>query len=107
MRHARLIIHRLEVDHDEVTVSLATLMAVRREATTDLDWEVVAKTVGATEPQLTSNDLRLVVVSGADESGAPVLSELAGPAVVVRYVDDTVVWRGDGALCGFEESWLR
>jgi hypothetical protein len=107
VRHTKLIVHQLHVDDDEVAVSLATLMAVRREATPALDWEVVAKTVGATEPRLTSNLLRLVVVSGADESGAPTLSELAGPAVVVRYVEDVVVWRGDGALLGFEDAWLR
>lgn len=107
MRHARLIIHRLQVDHDEVAVSLATLMVVRREATTDPCWEVVATTIGSIEPHLTSNFLRLVVVSGTDEAGTPVLSELAGPAVVVRFVEGTVVWRGDGALSGFEDSWLR
>lgn len=106
MRHTKLIVHQLHVDDEEVAVSLATLMAVRREATPELDWEVVAKTVGASEPRLTSNQLRLVVVSGADESGAPELCDLAGPAVVVRYVEDTVVWRGDGTLLGFEDSWL-
>lgn len=107
MRHAKLIIHRLHIDDTEVAVSLATFMAVRREASPGLDWEVIAKTVGTTQPQLESNQLSLVVVSGADESGAPVLSELTGPAVVVRYVEDTVVWRGNGALLGFKESWLR
>lgn len=106
VRHAKLILHRLRVDGTDTDVSLGTLVAVSREGRADLDWEVVAQTVGASEPQLGSVDLSLVVVSGADDAGAPELTELSGRAVVVRYVDSTVVWRGDGPLTGFEDAWL-
>ncbi|MEZ5238560.1 MAG: hypothetical protein R2716_06285 [Microthrixaceae bacterium] len=106
MLHARLTIHRLEVDGTETSVALATLMAVRRDSSPDLQWEVVAQTLGAEPPVLGTNELGLVVVSGADAQGVPLLSQLCGRAVVVRYVDSTVVWRGDGPLAGFDETWL-
>ncbi len=106
MRHARLLVHQLHVDGSEVTVSLATLVVVKRNGTSALDWELVADTVNDPATELGSCELDLVVVSGGDEEGVPELSDLHGPAVVVRYVDSTIVWRGNGPLQGFDEAWL-
>lgn len=106
MNHARLLIHELSVDAAPVAVSMATLVVVRRAGMDALDWEVVAATVGDVTPEPGRNDLGLVVVSGADAAGVPELSELRGAAAVVRWVDSTIVWRGDSPLDGFDEAWL-
>ena len=106
VRHVKLLIHRLEIDGTDLPVALATLMVVSRPGLDHLDWEVVARTVGQASMELGRNELEMTVVSGADPAGAPELSSLSGAAVVVRHPDSTVVWRGDGALVGFEECWL-
>lgn len=106
MEHARLLVHRCVVDGSEVPVRLATLVVVRREEHGALDWEVVAETARDARPELGRNELALTVVSGAGDTGAVELSELCGEAQVVRYVDRSVVWRGDGPLLGFDPTWL-
>lgn len=106
VRHARLLIHRCVIDGDELTVRLATLMVVRREGSDALDWEVVAEATAEVATELGRNRLGLLVISGADEHGTVDLSEVCGDAVVVRFVDRSVVWRGDGPLEGFDDAWL-
>lgn len=106
MEHARLLVHRCLVDDVEVRVRLATLVVVRREGQDALDWEVVAETVDDIAPELGRNDLGLTVVTGVDAQGAVELAELRGEAQVVRFVERSVVWRGDGPLLGFEDAWF-
>jgi predicted HAD superfamily phosphohydrolase len=106
MEHARLLVHRCVVDDVEVPVRLATLVVVRREGQDALDWEVVAETVDDTAPRLGRNELALTVVTGVDAGGAVELAEVRGEAQVVRFVERSVVWRGDAPLLGFEDAWL-
>jgi hypothetical protein len=126
VRHARLVIHRCFFDGDELTVRLATLVAVHRQVdpaddpppttstaatgssgvAASLDWEVVAEATAEVETELGRARLDLVVISGADEHGNIEFSEVRGDAVVVRYLDRSVVWRGDGPLEGFDDAWL-
>jgi len=106
VKHCRLLVHRLEVDSTDVAVRLGTLVVVRRPGSEHLDWEVVAQTTGDSTAELGENLLGMTVVSGADPNGVPELSELSGNAVVARYVDEAVVWRGNGVLVGFDDDWL-
>ena len=101
-----MLVHRCAVDGSEVRVRLATLVVVRRESQDALDWEVVAETVDDTRVELGRNELALTVVSGADGHGDVELADLRGEAQVVRFLDRSVVWRGDGPLLGFDNAWF-
>lgn len=98
--------HVLHVDGTEVPVSLATLVVAERPGSAQLDWELVANTLGGWEAGLGTNALELAVITGADDRGTPLLAQLGGTAIVARFVEGTVVWRGDGELAGFDTTWL-
>ena len=106
MRHARLVVHRLLVEGVEVPVRFATLMVVAREESDRPDWEVVAESTTEVSFDLRRHGLAITAVTGADDDGRLELSELAGDGAVVRFVDNTVVFRGDGPLDGLDEAWL-
>ena len=105
MQHARLVIHRLHLDGAEVPVRFGTLVAVSRvdedgPATDLIDWEVVADGVEEYAGELQRHHVELLCITGADADGHLILGEFEGDAVVVRFVERTVVLRGDGPLLG-------
>jgi len=106
MRHARLVVHRLVVEGVEVAVRFATLVVVARDGTERPDWEVVAESTSEVSFDMRRHRLVMTAITGADDEGGVELSELAGDAAVVRFVDNTVVFRGDGPLDGLDEAWL-
>lgn len=115
VRHARLVIHRMHLDGVEVPIRFATLVAVARNglgdgadgptetadfASAEIDWEVVADGVDEYAGELHRHHVELLCITRVDEDGHLVLGELSGDAVVVRFVERTVVLRGDGPLSG-------
>ncbi|UDY36907.1 hypothetical protein [Dermatobacter hominis] len=105
MQHARLVIHRLHLDGVELPLRFGTLVAVARTdddgpATDRIDWEIVADGVEQYRGELQRHHVELLCITGADDEGHLVLGELEGDAIVVRFVERTVVLRGDGPLTG-------
>lgn len=107
MLHTRLVVHRLDIDGVELRLRFATVVAVARAESSQIDWEVVADGVEVPDVDHGRHRLDMVCVTGADADGTVETSELAGDAVVVRIVDRTVVLRGDGPLDGLSLSELR
>ena len=133
MQHARLVIHRLHIDGVEMPVRLATLVAVRRHddtvaadgpvSTVDdggddraeaegarddgIDWEVVADGVHDMAHELGRRHVEMLCITGADAEGHLILGELSGDAIMVRFVDRTVVLRGDGPLAGLTPDMFQ
>lgn len=107
MLHTRLVVHRLDVDGVELRLRFATLVAVARAESSQIDWEVVADAVELPDVRHGRHRLDLVCITGAAADGTIETSELEGEAVVVRIVDRTVVLRGDGPLSGLSLSELR
>jgi len=72
-----------------------------------VDWEVVADGVADYEGGMQRHRVEALCITGADADGHLVLGELSGDAVVVRYVERTVVLRGDGPLIGLTREMLQ
>ncbi len=106
MLHARLNVHRLHLDGAELPLRHATLVAVARAESRDVDWEVVADRVHDGSIEMGRHHLDMLCITGADPEGHLVLGEFDGHAVVVRVVDRTVVFRGDGPLAGLTADHL-
>lgn len=104
--HTRLVVHRLVVDGDELPLRFATVVAVARAESAQLDWEVVAE--GSTDASVEHGRHRLgmTCITGAEADGRLTFGELSGDAVVVRVVGRTVVLRGDGRLEGLDVAQL-
>ena len=87
---------------------MATIVIVRREESADLDWEVVADSTAPVTLDLHRAELTMTAITGVDtsvdENGRLATASMSGPATVVRFVDSSVVFRGDGPLDGFDES---
>ena len=105
--HARLVIHRLLIDGGEVPVKFATVVAVARAESGQTDWEVVAECMAEVSSELGRCRLDMVCITGAAEDGALQFSDLSGEAVVVRFVDRTIVLRGDGPLDGLSIDQMQ
>jgi hypothetical protein len=92
VRHARFTLAQVHVDDVELPLMQADLLVVRRDETTDLDWELVTTTLPtATLPQAPCR----LVMSVLDDGRV-----LRGPALVVRSDDQRHVFRGAGELDG-------
>lgn len=121
MRHARLVIHRLHLNGIEIPIRFGTVVAVARDddqnplgsdaASTDershVDWEVVADGLSDYEGAMEEHHVEVLCITGADAEGHLLLGELSGEAVVVRYVERTVVLRGDGPLRGLTPQMFQ
>jgi hypothetical protein len=90
--HTRLVIHRLELDGVELEVRFATLVAVARAETEQVDWEVVADCLRPVEQELGRCAVEMLCITG--------------DAVIVRFMDRTLVLRGDGPLVGLSLDQL-
>lgn len=126
MRHARLVIHRLHLDGIEMPIRFGTVVAVARDdgrepltpgAPADgldrfdgldhVDWEVVADGVSDYEGNMERHHVEVLCITGANDEGRLLLGDLSGDAVVVRYVERTVVLRGDGPLQGLTPQMFQ
>lgn len=105
--HARLVIHRLLMNGGEVPVKFATVVAVARAESEQTDWEVVAECMAEVPSELGRCRLDMRCISGATEDGALEFSDLSGDAIVVRFVDRTIVLRGDGPLDGLSIAQMQ
>jgi len=105
MRHASRIIERLAIGPRDLPLVHATLMVVGRDGPT-LDWEVVANTIESEPVAHDRHDLVLRVLDGVTDHGRLVMATFSGTAVLVRTVDRTMVFRGDGPLDGFDPAGL-
>ncbi len=106
VRHCRLVIHRLLLDGSELVVRFGTVVVAERDGG-EIDWEVVADSTEAVVIDLGRHELELLVISGADSDGEVEFSQLMGRAMLVRFVDSTVVFRGDSQLVGFDTALLE
>jgi non-ribosomal peptide synthetase component F len=96
VRHARFTLAQVHVDGLELPLLQADLLVVRREESTDLDWELVTTTLPV--PALHQRPCRLTMA---------VLDDgrlLEGDALVVRSDDRRHVFRGAGGLAGLHPS---
>ncbi len=100
------MVHRCLIDGSELRVRHGTVVVASRGDHNDLDWEAVIDAADDPAVELGRNELQLTVIVGVDDAGSVELAELSGEAQVVRYVQSTVVWRGDGALTGFDRGRL-
>jgi hypothetical protein len=112
VQHVRLVIHRLFLDGTELPLRFGTPVAVVRAdadgpATDRIDWEIVADGVEQYAGDLQRHHVELLCITGADDEGRLLLGELEGDAIVVRYVERTVVLRGDGPLTGLTPEMLQ
>ncbi len=129
MRHARLVIHRLHLDGTELPIRFGTVVAVARDdapqstapnvgtdndsgdtdghGSNGVDWEVVADGMEDYEGAMQRHHVEALCIIGANDDGHLVLGELSGDAVVVRYVERTVVLRGDGPLLGVSQDMFQ
>ncbi len=103
MRHTKLPVHRLHIDGVELGLRLGTLVAIEREVTDQIEWEIVAEGMEEYAGELTRCHVEVLCITGTDPAGHLVLSELAGDAIVVRFTRRTVVLRGDGPLSGLSQ----
>ena len=94
------------VDDVEIPVRLASVVVVQRDESTQLDWEVVAESTEPIGLELHRAHLHMTVITGADADAVLAFADLDGPAAVVRFVETTVVFRGDGDLEGFDAALL-
>lgn len=104
MRHVQLVVATAMIETRPLPLRHGTLQVVDRHGA--LDWEVVLHTV---EYEPVANDLhplRLDVITGLDADGRLGTAELRGTAALVRAIEHTVVFRGDGDLVGFDTDLL-
>lgn len=102
----------MHLDGTEVPLRFGTLVVVSRDGiepdssgeAAAVDWEVVADGLDDYAGELKRHRVELLCITHANEDGQLVLGELSGDAVVVRFVERTVVLRGDGPLSGFSPA---
>lgn len=109
MRHVQLPVATIQIGQRPLPLRHGTLQVVERvggSADGSLDWEIVLHTI---EPEPIANNvhpLTMRVITGADDEGRLVTTDLVGDAIFVRGVELTVVFRGNSALAGFDPGLL-
>lgn len=109
MRHVQLPIATVSLGPRPFPLRHGTLQVVERVggiADGSLDWEIVLHTVDLEPVAHASHPFTLDVVTGADEDGRLTTSTMTGAALLVRSVEQTLVFRGDGDLAGFDRALL-
>jgi hypothetical protein len=101
MRHSSHVIERLAIGERNLPLFHGSLVVVVRDDAT-VDWEVVARTRDLEPVAAARHPLTLRVLDGVAADGHIGRRTLCGGAIFVRAVGRTLVFRGDGALVGFE-----
>ena len=112
MLHASLVIERLGISGRDLALEYGTVMVVARAEFSELDWEVLARTVETHPIARGTHDVTLACVDAVEDPDAAegarlVRRAMSGPAFLVRVVDRTLVLRGTGSLEGFDLGLLR
>ena len=107
MLHATFTLARLAIGDRELPLVHADVVVVARAESSQLDWEIVARTVAVQAVAPTTHHLRLRAITGADALGALEMTDLDGSAFLVRAVEDSLVFRGTGTLGGIDIGDLR
>lgn len=107
MMHAQLTLATLRVAGRNLALRHADLVVVARAESAQLDWEVVAQTARIELVGRSTHRLELGAVTGVDQDGCLLITELSGAAFLVRSVEDSLVFRGTGDLAGFDVGSLR
>jgi len=102
----QLVIERILVGEVDVPLRHGTLVVAARVESARLDWEVVVHSLQPVAIAQEAHRLQLRCLVGHDRNGKPTMIELSGPAFLVRSVGETHVFRGDGALDGFDIGLL-
>lgn len=105
MRHVSRVVERLRVDDRDLTLLDGSIVVVARDGGTT-DWEVVVRTRDLEPVSRARHHIAVRVLDGITDDGTLTFRELSGPAVFVRAVDRALVFRGDGALSGFDPDEL-
>ena len=106
MRHVQLHLATLGIGARDLPLRYGTVTVVRRSNTDDLDWEVVAHTVNEEPIAAATHELTIAVFDEPDAEGWLTTVSFTGSAALVRRVEHVVVFRGSGALPGFEDRFL-
>ena len=104
MRHVQQIIATIALGPRPLPLRHGTVQIVERDD--HIDWEIVLHTIEAEPIARAVHPLSLEVITGADDEGRLTISAYAGDAILVRTVDNTIVFRGEGTLAGFDPAHL-
>ena len=107
MLHATFQIHTLHLGPRSIPLRMASLLVVARAESAALDWEVVAQTIDREPVANQPHPLSMSCLTGADDDGRLTATTYDGEAILVRAVDDALVFRGVGTLKGFDLALLR
>ncbi|MFN8052951.1 MAG: hypothetical protein U0Q22_16010 [Acidimicrobiales bacterium] len=104
MRHVQLTIANIALGPRPLPLRHGTLQVVERDG--QVDWEIVLHTI-ETEPVARAvHPLTIEVVTGANDDGRLTFDVFTGDAILVRTVENSVVFRGNGDLTGFDPAML-
>lgn len=109
MRHVQLTVATIRIGPRPLPLRHGTLQVVERSGGADdgsLDWEIVLHTIEPEPIAHAVHPLAMRVIAGADNEGRLTTADLTGAAMFVRGVEHTVVFRGAGALSGFDPTLL-
>lgn len=109
MRHVQLTIATISLGPRPLPLRHGTLQVVERAggiADGSLDWEIVVHTIEREPVAHASHPFELDVITGVDDDGRLVTDRYRGNALLVRAIEHSLVFRGDGELHGFDAHLL-
>lgn len=104
MRHVQLIVANVALGPRPLPLRHGTLQVVERDDR--LDWELVLHTIEFEPVANAVHPLTIAALTGADDQGRLLTTDLTGEALFVRGVEHSLVFRGDGTLNGFDSDLL-
>ena len=107
MLHGTFTLARLAIGDRVLPLVHGDVVVVARAESSQLDWEIIAKTVEVEPVAQRTHDLQIRAITGADELGTLEMADLTGSAFLVRAIEDSLVFRGTGHLAGFDIGNLR
>ena len=105
MRHVQLTVATVALGPRDLPLRHGTLQVVERDAG-PLDWELVLHTIEFEPVANAVHPLTIVAITGADDHGRLITSDVEGEALLVRGVEHSVVFRGHSDRRGFDRGLL-
>lgn len=102
MRHVQFHLADVALGPRDLPLRYGTIQIVERHGA--LDWELVLHTVEPEPVARAVHPLRFRAIAGANDLGALEFVHMSGDAILVRWVNTTLVFRGAGELSGFDDS---